>query len=131
MQGSGTPEIGMGIGLNIASDLLVGANGELGHGPGKGRIGRLMIKGYQRFLTGYTQPCPNKVSCSDYGLQAVSEYGTVRGLAAAARRVIHCKEIAAENGWFDNTEPAHNPAGLCGFGPANNQMPRIELGDTV
>lgn len=49
------------------------------------------IRGYQRWLTRFTPRCPGSPSCSAYALAAVRRYGARRGLAAAARRVQHCR----------------------------------------
>ena len=49
------------------------------------------IRGYQRWLTRFTPRCPGSPSCSAYALAAVRRLGARRGLAAAARRVAHCR----------------------------------------
>jgi hypothetical protein len=49
------------------------------------------IRGYQRWLTRFTPRCPGSPSCSAFALAAVRRLGARRGLAAAARRVQHCR----------------------------------------
>jgi putative component of membrane protein insertase Oxa1/YidC/SpoIIIJ protein YidD len=55
------------------------------------RLMAASIRGYQRWLTRFTPNCPGSPSCSAYALAAVRRLGARRGLAAAARRVQHCR----------------------------------------
>jgi putative component of membrane protein insertase Oxa1/YidC/SpoIIIJ protein YidD len=57
----------------------------------RGRRGvLLLIRGYQRWLSRFTPPCPSTPSCSAFALDAVESLGPRRGLAVAARRVRRC-----------------------------------------
>ena len=50
-----------------------------------------MIKGYRRFISPYTAPsCRFIPTCSEYALEAVEKYGTLKGGYLAARRILRC-----------------------------------------
>ena len=55
----------------------------------------------------YGQVCRYHPSCSAYALQAVTEYGAVRGSWLAARRLLRCHPWAA--GGYDPVPPPHHP----------------------
>ena len=57
---------------------------------GTGGLVAAAIRGYRRWLTRFTPPCPSEPSCSAYALAAVQTLGARRGLRAAARRVRAC-----------------------------------------
>lgn len=45
---------------------------------------------YRRFLSRYTQKCPDAVSCSDYAVQVVREHGAREGLELAVAKIKRC-----------------------------------------
>jgi putative component of membrane protein insertase Oxa1/YidC/SpoIIIJ protein YidD len=59
-------------------------------GTGGTALVELLIRGYRRWLTRFTPPCPSEPSCSAYALDAVQTLGARRGLRAAARHVRAC-----------------------------------------
>jgi putative membrane protein insertion efficiency factor len=54
------------------------------------------IRLYQRALSPLLRPrCRYAPSCSDYAIQAVREYGILRGLVLAAWRLLRCNPLSA------------------------------------
>jgi putative membrane protein insertion efficiency factor len=54
-------------------------------------IPRLLVRGYQRLLSPLLPArCKYHPSCSQYALDALREYGLVRGLVLAAWRLLRC-----------------------------------------
>ncbi len=54
-------------------------------------IPRLLVKGYQRLLSPLVPArCKYHPSCSQYALDALHEYGLVRGFVLAAWRLLRC-----------------------------------------
>lgn len=49
------------------------------------------VECYQRMTAGRPSPCRFTPSCSTYALEALSTYGTRRGLWLAARRLLRCR----------------------------------------
>jgi putative membrane protein insertion efficiency factor len=53
------------------------------------------IRAYQRVLSPLLRPrCRYAPSCSDYAIQAVREYGILRGLVLAAWRLLRCNPLS-------------------------------------
>jgi uncharacterized protein len=50
-----------------------------------------VIRAYRFVFSGRPSPCRFDPTCSQYGLDAVSEYGAVKGLAFTARRIVRCR----------------------------------------
>ena len=54
-----------------------------------------IIKFYRRYLSPLkSTKCPYIPTCSQYGLEAVEKYGTVKGGAMAAWRIIRCNPFS-------------------------------------
>jgi uncharacterized protein len=54
-------------------------------------IPRLLVRGYQRLLSPLLPArCKYHPSCSQYALDALREYGLVRGLVLATWRLLRC-----------------------------------------
>jgi uncharacterized protein len=65
----------------------------------------LLIRGYQLFISPMLpRSCRYYPSCSQYGLEAVREYGATRGAVLAGWRILRC-----------------NPFSLGGYDPVHNQ----------
>jgi putative component of membrane protein insertase Oxa1/YidC/SpoIIIJ protein YidD len=45
---------------------------------------------YRRWLTRYTPRCPEPISCSEFAVWAVREYGVTEGLELALENVRNC-----------------------------------------
>lgn len=55
------------------------------------RIGMLLIRGYQRFVSPALPPrCRFVPSCSQYTLEAIDRYGLLKGSWLGFRRLIKC-----------------------------------------
>ncbi|MGE0556142.1 MAG: membrane protein insertion efficiency factor YidD [Gemmatimonadales bacterium] len=55
------------------------------------RIGKLLIRGYQRFVSPALPPrCRFVPSCSQYALEAIDRYGLFKGSWLGFRRLIKC-----------------------------------------
>ena len=55
----------------------------------------LPIRGYRRWLSpALPQRCRYYPSCSAYAVQAIEEYGMIRGLVLAAWRVLRCNPFS-------------------------------------
>jgi putative membrane protein insertion efficiency factor len=53
------------------------------------------IRTYQRVISPALGPrCCYAPSCSDYAIQAISEYGILRGLVLAVWRVLRCNPLS-------------------------------------
>jgi len=63
-----------------------------------------LLRAYRALISPlYGQVCRYHPSCSAYALQAVTEYGALRGTWLAARRLLRCHPWAA--GGFDPVPP--------------------------
>ncbi len=55
-----------------------------------------MLRSYKRWISPVFPPsCRYVPSCSEYAMEAVDRYGTVRGGAMAAWRILRCNPFAA------------------------------------
>ncbi len=53
------------------------------------------LRVYKRFISPMQLPsCKYTPTCSEYAMEAVEEYGVLRGLAMAAWRVLRCNPFA-------------------------------------
>ncbi len=54
-----------------------------------------LIKIYQKYYSPYKgTKCPYYPSCSEYGLQSVKRFGTVRGLILTFFRIVRCNPFS-------------------------------------
>ncbi|MGI8605726.1 MAG: membrane protein insertion efficiency factor YidD [Gaiellaceae bacterium] len=54
-------------------------------------LARLVVRGYQRLLSPFLPArCKYHPTCSQYALDAISEYGPARGGVLAAWRLLRC-----------------------------------------
>lgn len=59
-----------------------------------------MIKFYRKYISPMkSTKCPYFPTCSEYGLEAVSKYGALKGGCMAAWRIIRCNPFS--NGGYD------------------------------
>ena len=59
------------------------------------RVAVLPIRVYQKLISPALGPrCCYAPSCSDYAIQAIEEYGILRGLVLAAWRVLRCNPLS-------------------------------------
>ncbi len=49
-----------------------------------------LIKGYQKIPGNFHNSCRHIPTCSNYGIDALTEYGTVRGSWLTFKRVLKC-----------------------------------------
>lgn len=80
------------------------------HPGGLARIAVSAVKGpivlYQRFISpGLPRRCRYEPTCSRYAVQALAEYGILRGLALAAWRLLRCNPWS--HGGYDPVEAQH------------------------
>jgi putative membrane protein insertion efficiency factor len=55
------------------------------------KLAVLIIKGYQKIISPVFPPsCRFYPTCSEYGIQAVSKYGVIKGGVKTAWRIIRC-----------------------------------------
>jgi putative membrane protein insertion efficiency factor len=55
------------------------------------KIAIILIKGYRLFISPLKPPtCRFVPTCSEYALQAIEKYGTIRGGIMAIRRILRC-----------------------------------------
>lgn len=76
-----------------------GASGVLESSPSKPQPSRLPlarrliirpVRAYQSIFAGRPSPCRFEPSCSQYTVEAVSEYGAFRGSFMGVRRILRC-----------------------------------------
>lgn len=71
-----------------------------------GRVATAPIRFYRRFVSpALPQRCKYEPSCSAYAVQAVEEYGILRGLVLAGWRVLRCNPLS--HGGYDPVEDQH------------------------
>ena len=55
------------------------------------KLAVIIIKGYQKIISPIFPPsCRFYPTCSEYGIQAVSKYGVIKGGVKTAWRIIRC-----------------------------------------
>lgn len=57
-----------------------------------------MVRWYQAAMEGRPSPCRFTPSCSSYALDALTQYGTWRGLVLIIRRALRCRPFGP-SGW--------------------------------
>ena len=77
-----------------------------------GRLIIWMVRGYQRLISRYTpSSCRFYPTCSQYGLEAISRHGLLRGVLMACWRILRCNPWSA--GGIDRV-PQHFTLSCCG-----------------
>ena len=65
-----------------------------------------LLRVYQRWISPLFGPrCRYYPSCSEYAVQAVQQFGILRGLVLAAWRLLRCNPLS--HGGFDPVEDQH------------------------
>lgn len=55
----------------------------------------LLIKGYQKFISPVLPPsCRFYPTCSQYGIEAISKHGVIKGGAMTAWRIVRCNPFS-------------------------------------
>ena len=55
----------------------------------------LILRGYQKFISPYFAPrCKYYPTCSQYSIDAIREYGSLRGVAMTAWRLVRCNPFS-------------------------------------
>jgi len=53
------------------------------------------IRGYQKFISPFFAPrCKYYPTCSQYSIDAIREYGSLRGIAMTAWRLLRCNPLS-------------------------------------
>ena len=74
------------------------------------RLVMLLIRGYQRFVSPLFPPCCRyRPSCSQYTLEAVRKYGSIRGIWLGTLRILRCHPFA--KGGYDPVPEPFDPLG--------------------
>ena len=69
-----------------------------------------LIRGYKRFISPLLpDACIYTPTCSEYAMEAISQWGVVRGLGLAIWRVLRCNPFA--KGGYDPVPPRGKPTG--------------------
>jgi putative membrane protein insertion efficiency factor len=55
------------------------------------RVALQMLRAYQAASSGRISPCRFYPTCSNYAMEAFTEYGFWRGLALTSRRLLRCR----------------------------------------
>jgi uncharacterized protein len=70
------------------------------------RVVVVALRAYQRWISPAFGPrCRYYPSCSEYAVQAVEQFGILRGLVLAAWRLLRCNPLS--HGGFDPVEEQH------------------------
>lgn len=65
----------------------------------------LFIRGYQRFVSPFTPPrCRFQPTCSHYAMDALEQYGALKGTWLTIRRVLKCHPLHP-GGWDPVPDP--------------------------
>jgi uncharacterized protein len=63
-----------------------------------------LVRGYQRFISPWLpKACRFYPSCSEYMIQAITEYGVLRGLVRGGWRILRCNPLC--EGGYDPVVP--------------------------
>jgi len=55
----------------------------------------LILRGYQKFISPYFAPrCKYYPTCSQYSIDAIREYGSIRGIVMTAWRLVRCNPFS-------------------------------------
>jgi len=55
----------------------------------------LLIKGYQKIISPVLPPsCRFYPTCSEYGIEAITKYGVIKGGFMAAWRILRCNPLS-------------------------------------
>lgn len=69
-----------------------------------------LIRGYKRFISPLLpDACIYTPTCSEYAIEAISQWGVVRGLGLAIWRVLRCNPFA--KGGYDPVPQRGKPTG--------------------
>ncbi len=69
-----------------------------------------LIRGYKRFISPLLpDACIYTPTCSEYAMEAISQWGVVRGLGLAIWRVLRCNPFA--KGGYDPVPQRGKPTG--------------------
>ncbi len=52
-----------------------------------------LIKVYQMFPTSLHNSCRHIPTCSNYGIEAINEYGSIKGSLLTLKRIIKCNPL--------------------------------------
>ncbi len=67
----------------------------------------LMIKFYKRFISsGLNSHCIYTPTCSEYTMQAISEYGAIKGSFMGIKRILRCNPLS--KGGYDPVPKKNN-----------------------
>ena len=65
------------------------------------------IRGYQKFISPFFAPrCKYYPTCSQYSIDAIREYGSLRGIAMTAWRLVRCNPLS--HGGVDYAVKTHS-----------------------
>jgi len=65
------------------------------------------IRGYQKFISPFFAPrCKYYPTCSQYSIDAIREYGSIRGIAMTAWRLVRCNPLS--HGGVDYAVKTHS-----------------------
>ena len=53
-----------------------------------------LIKGYQKIPGNFHYACKHIPTCSQYTIQAIEEYGTIKGSYLGIKRILKCNPIS-------------------------------------
>lgn len=71
----------------------------------------LLIKGYRRFISPLFPPsCRFQPTCSSYAIEAISNYGTIKGSWLAVTRILRCHPF--HPGGYDPVPPVDKSNGI-------------------
>ena len=70
-----------------------------------------LLRGYQKFISPYFAPrCKYYPTCSQYSIDAIKQYGSLRGVVMTAWRLIRCNPFS--HGGVDYADPNKTKAAL-------------------
>jgi putative membrane protein insertion efficiency factor len=70
-----------------------------------------LLRGYQKFISPYFAPrCKYYPTCSQYSIDAIKQYGSLRGVAMTAWRLIRCNPFS--HGGVDYADPKKTKTAL-------------------
>jgi uncharacterized protein len=82
-----------------------------------------LIRGYQVLISpGLPGRCKYYPSCSQYAIDALKEYGVLRGFVLASWRLLRCNPLS-----YGGYDPVHRQTL---FAPRSREDPSAQLGDS-